>query len=119
MFIISKQFNFSASHILEGLPDDHPCSRLHGHNYIIEVVLEGDTLNAVGFVRDYNELSVIKSWIDHVLDHRHLNECVPGQPSAENLAKYIYDRFKDKFPELVAIRVSETPKTWAEFRYER
>lgn len=116
MYTISKRFEFSASHILTGLPDGHPCGRLHGHNYIVEVVLEGETLNGVGFVRDYNDLAGVKVWIDKVLDHRHLNDIVPGQPSAEGLARYIFDQFRGDIPELVAIRVSETPKTWAEYR---
>ncbi|HBU96439.1 6-pyruvoyl trahydropterin synthase family protein, partial [Thalassospira lucentensis] len=41
MFTITKQFAFSASHQLAGLDADHPCSRLHGHNYIVEVELKG------------------------------------------------------------------------------
>lgn len=116
-YIISKRFEFSASHQLDGLPDDHQCSRLHGHNYIVEVVLEAATLNPVGFVRDYGELAPIKEYIDGVLDHRHLNDQVPPyNPTAEVLAHIIYAAFKDRLPELAAVRVSETPKTWAEYR---
>lgn len=116
MYQISKRFEFSASHQLNGLPDDHPCSRLHGHNYIVEMVLESDTLNAVGFVRDYRELAIVKDFIDKNLDHRHLNEVIIFQTSAENLAKFLYHQFSIHIPELVAVRVSETPKTWAEYR---
>ena len=39
MFSISKQFHFCASHIIEGVPEGHPCGRLHGHNYVVELVL--------------------------------------------------------------------------------
>lgn len=119
MLTISKEFNFSASHVLGGLPEDHPCGRMHGHNYIVVVELSAppDQLNAAGFVRDFGELSVVKSWIDEEIDHRHLND-VLGElnPSAELIAQWIYDHWKEKFPELTAVRVSETPKTWAEFR---
>ena len=38
MYTIAKRFAFSASHIIGGLPDKHPCSRLHGHNYEVEVL---------------------------------------------------------------------------------
>lgn len=115
MFQISKHFTFSASHQLTGLPDDHQCSRLHGHNYIVEVVLESPTLNSIGFVQDYGALAPIKTYIDDKLDHRHLNDLF-DVTTAEALAEHFYKRFKHQFPLLVAVRVSETPKTWAEYR---
>ncbi|MBK5722476.1 6-carboxytetrahydropterin synthase QueD [Dysgonomonas sp. Marseille-P4677] len=113
MYKISKQFAFSASHILEGLPSEHPCSRLHGHNYVITVHLCAEFLNYVGFVKDYRELDNVKKYIDDTLDHRHLNDILPFNPTAENIAKYLYDIFKEKIPELYAVEVSETPKTTA------
>lgn len=113
MYKISKQFAFSASHILEGLPQEHPCSRLHGHNYVVTVHLKAGELNAVGFVKDYRELDGVKRYIDEMLDHRHLNDLFPFNPTAENLAKYLYDTFKKDIPELYAVEVSETPKTTA------
>ena len=39
MYTIAKQFTFSASHQLDHLPEDHQCARLHGHNYVVEIVL--------------------------------------------------------------------------------
>lgn len=116
MYQISKQFHFSASHILGGLSEDHPCGRLHGHNYIVEVVLQSTQLNQVGFVVDYGDLKPLRDYIDSQLDHRHLNDVLPGQPSAENIAKHLFDLCKRYWPETYAIRVSETPKTWAEYR---
>ena len=113
MYKISKQFAFSASHILEGLPADHPCTRMHGHNYIVTVHLKAKELNEVGFVKDYRELSLVKDYIDRELDHRHLNDIFPFNPTAENMAKAIYDKFKPQMPELYAVEISETPKTTA------
>lgn len=113
MYKISKQFSFSASHILEGLPQEHPCSRLHGHNYIITIHLKAEQLNGVGFVKDYRELDNVKKYIDDTLDHRHLNDLFPFNPTAENIAKYLYDVFKKDIPEIYAVEVSETPKTTA------
>jgi 6-pyruvoyltetrahydropterin/6-carboxytetrahydropterin synthase len=113
MYKISKQFSFSASHILDGLPQEHPCSRLHGHNYVITVHLRAEQLNSVGFVKDYRELNNVKRYIDEKLDHRHLNDILPFNPTAENMAKYLYDVFKADIPELYAVEVSETPKTTA------
>ncbi len=117
MYQISKCYSFSASHQLKYLPADHPCARMHGHNYVVEIVLESEHLNKDGFVRDYRELSALKDYIDERLDHRHLNEVLgDNNVTAEQLAKHLYDWAKPQFPETVAIRVSETPKTWAEYR---
>jgi 6-pyruvoyl-tetrahydropterin synthase len=62
MYTIAKRFTFSASHIIGGLPAHHPCARLHGHNYEVEVTLRSPTLDAVGFVRDYHELSALREY---------------------------------------------------------
>jgi len=113
MYKISKQFSFSASHVLNCLDENHPCARLHGHNYIVIVYLQSETLNEYGFVKDYKELRPVKDYIDEALDHRHLNDIFSFHPTAENLAKFLYDRFKSDFPELYAVEVCETPKTRA------
>ena len=117
MFTITKQFHFSASHQLKGLPPEHPCARLHGHNYVVEVVLQSGKLNEIGFVRDYTELNLLKKKIDDELDHRHLNDVLGDEcVTAEQLAKWLYDWCKTRWPEVTAVRISETPKTWAEYR---
>lgn len=117
MYTISKQFHFSASHQLLDLPDEHPCARMHGHNYIVEVVLQSETLNQYGFVLDYNDLSALKDFIDNKLDHRHLNDVLGNNATtAEHLAKYLYDWANAKWPEVSSMRVSETPKTWAVYQ---
>lgn len=117
MYKITKEFACSCSHQLHGLPETHPCSRVHGHNYVITAELKSESLNEVGFVKDYRELEPIKKFVDNVMDHRHLNDVFVGHnPSAENMAKIIFDMFKEEIPQLSAISVSETPKTVA--RYE-
>lgn len=114
MYKISKQFAFSAAHSLDGLPGDHPCTRLHGHNYVVTVHLRSKELNDTGFVKDYNELKVVKQYIDEYIDHRNLNDIMyPVNSSAENLARMFFDIFKPMLPELYAVEVSETPKTSA------
>jgi len=115
MYKISKEFHFSASHILTGLPEGHPCGRLHGHNYIFIMELESNRLNDYGFVKDYRDLDNVKNWIDTVLDHRHLNDIFDFQPSAENIARYIFDLFIVDIPELKRVYVKETEKTIASY----
>lgn len=80
MLTITKEFHFSASHVLERLPSWHPCARMHGHNYIVVLELSArrEDLSEVGFVRDYRELDAFKKWMDDTLDHRHLNEAMGG-----------------------------------------
>ncbi len=117
MFTISKRFEFSASHVLDHLAAGHPCARLHGHNYAVEVLVESPCLDDRGFCQlDYRELDAFKRWIDDTLDHRHLNDVVPVRTTAENLARYIFTEAKKVSLFVVAVRVSETPKTWAEYR---
>jgi 6-pyruvoyltetrahydropterin/6-carboxytetrahydropterin synthase len=116
MFIVSKEFEFCASHQLEGLCEGHPCMRHHGHNYKVIVEMKSETLNDNGFVMDYREMQPIKDFIDGALDHKHLNDFWDFQPSAENIAKKLYEIFKPRFPLISAITVKETDKTAA--RYE-
>jgi 6-pyruvoyltetrahydropterin/6-carboxytetrahydropterin synthase len=111
MYKISKQFFFSASHILDLLAKDHPCARMHGHNYVITIHLKAEDLDKHGFVKDYNFLKIVEKYIEETLDHRHLNDVIPGHPTSENIAKFIYERFKPEILELYAVEVSETPKT--------
>jgi 6-pyruvoyltetrahydropterin/6-carboxytetrahydropterin synthase len=117
MFEISKEFRFSASHQLHGLSDGHPCSRVHGHNYVVVVNLESKVLDNNGFVKDYGELKPIKEYIDTFLDHRHLNDIFEFNPTAENIAKMLFKTFKYGenygYSQLTAVEVKETEKTKA------
>lgn len=125
MFVIAKDFTFSASHQLSHLPPPHPCARLHGHNYTVQVQVTADGLDADGFVLDYGELSRFREYVDQVLDHHHLNDVLGSSvaTTAERLALHLAGVFATLYPvedfpylSLVAVRVSETPKTWAEYR---
>ena len=119
-YTISKEFHFSASHQLGGLPDDHPCARLHGHNYVVKLELTALATDDVGFVFDYGRLKPFAQHIDDFADHRHLNDLLGTRnPTAENLARYFHGQatmmFTAFLPPNTTIRVgvSETPKTWA------
>jgi len=117
MYFISKQFHFSASHIQQQLPPEYACSRLHGHNYVVEIIMHAKELDEKGFAFDVGELKPFQRIIDDELDHRHLNDILPGFTSTECLAKWLFDRAKALWPaHLYSIRISETPKIWAEYR---
>ena len=111
MYKISKQFSFSASHALNLLPEDHPCFRLHGHNYLITIHIKSETLDKYGFVKDYKSLKNVKQFIKEKLDHRYLNEVIPEHPTSENIARFLYEQFKTEIPEMYVVEVSETPQT--------
>ena len=97
------------------------CANLHGHNYVLEVVVAGPVDQASGYVLDLKVLSeVIARRIIQDVDHRNLNTDVPwlcGRiPTAENLALVFWDRLRPEVPDglLRSVRVWETEKNWAE-----
>lgn len=117
LFIIAKTFAFSASHVLFGLPEDHPCARLHGHNYEVTVEMVSASLDAFGFVCDYRSLDPLKKWIDETLDHRHLNDVLgKDNTTAERIARAIHEEARYRGFTLSAVTVKETPSTQATYR---
>ena len=74
MYTITKQFHFSAAHQLNRVPEGHPCGRLHGHNYIVEMVLQSSKLSDQQWVRDFGELDLVKDFLEDEWDHRNLND---------------------------------------------
>lgn len=123
MFTITKDFAFSASHVLDGLPEGHQCGRLHGHNYVVRVELSSSALDTTGFVLDFGDLAPVKRWLDDTLDHRHLNDALPdlSNPTAELMARHIGQEVIPALVDLpegctVAVGVRETDKCWAWWR---
>lgn len=115
-YTIAKQFELSYSHQLDGLPEHHQCARLHGHNAVVEITLAADDLDDVGFVVDYGELGPVKLMLDQTFDHRHLNDVVDFNPTAELLAQFVYDWCAEMGYPIARVGWSETPKTWAWYR---
>jgi 6-pyruvoyltetrahydropterin/6-carboxytetrahydropterin synthase len=123
MFTITKEFHFSAAHQLTHLRPDHPCARLHGHNYVVEIELRALVLNESGFVVDYGELKSVQNYIDAYLDHQHLNTVLGSSmaTTAEHLARHLFGIATERLRgfdgvDITAVRVRETPKTCAEYR---
>ncbi|HEY1592562.1 MAG TPA: 6-carboxytetrahydropterin synthase [Solirubrobacteraceae bacterium] len=125
--LVSRRETFNAAHQLRdpGLSDEEnerifgKCANLHGHNYVLEVVVAGPIDQATGYVFDLKELSdVISRRVIQDVDHRNLNTDVPwlaGQiPSAENLAVAFWERIRPELPEglLRSLRLWETDKNW-------
>lgn len=113
---ITKDFEFSASHVIEDLPFDHPCTRLHGHNFVVRLEMGAKVLDATGFVIDYGAMDEFKDYVDDYLDHHHLNDIVDFNPTAENMAKYIFEWCLEEGWPVKSVGWSETPKTWATYK---
>ena len=89
IYSISKTMEISACHRLE-LSYESKCSRLHGHNWTITVYLATTEKNRDGMVEDFTH---IKERVQGFLDHGNLNELLPFNPTAENLAEWIVNSF--------------------------
>jgi 6-pyruvoyltetrahydropterin/6-carboxytetrahydropterin synthase len=85
MYYIEKKFEISASHHLT-LSYESKCSRVHGHNWIVTVYCKSKNLDENGMVEDFSK---IKSLIHGVLDHNDINDVLPFNPTAENIAHWI------------------------------
>jgi 6-pyruvoyltetrahydropterin/6-carboxytetrahydropterin synthase len=127
--LLGRRESFNAAHQLwdPDLPGEAnrrlfgKCANLHGHNYVLEVVVAGEIDEASGYVLDLKVLSeVVGRQIIRDVDHRNLNTDVPwlkGRiPTAENLALAFWERLQPELPGglLRSVRVWETDKNWAE-----
>jgi 6-pyruvoyltetrahydropterin/6-carboxytetrahydropterin synthase len=127
--LVSRREAFNAAHQLRdpSLSDEEnqrifgKCANLHGHNYVLEVVVAGQIDQATGYVLDLKRLSeVISRRVIDDVDHRNLNTDVPWLegliPTAENLAVAFWQRIGSELPEgtLRSVRLWETDKNWAE-----
>ena len=123
MYRIGKAFSFEAAHHLPGLPAEHKCSRPHGHSYTVEVIVTAGELTGPGFVTDFADLDPLKRHLAEAYDHRMLNDVIDAEPTSENLARILFDWCAANLAlppaaAIAAVRVSETPATWAEYRPE-
>ncbi len=104
---LDVEFTFAAAHRLPRY--DGPCSRLHGHNYRFFVGLEGDVDPRSGMVADFGDVK--RAVQEHVLarvDHRDLN-AVLENPTAENIARWVFETLSPHLPGLAEVRLFEIP----------
>ncbi len=113
---ISQAFRFEAAHFLPHVPEGHRCHRLHGHSYRVELQLEGPVDPAIGFVADFFAIEAAFKPLLGRLDHNYLND-IEGleNPTAENIAVWIWERVKTALPQLARVVVFETQDCFAEY----
>ena len=122
MFEITIEESFAAGHALRNYRGK--CENVHGHNYRCQVTVEGAELDHIGLLVDFVELKKVVHGVLDRLDHQWLNEFPPFDvlnPSAENMAKYIYDEVCEGLKtrqgvKVGAIRLWETDTASATYR---
>jgi 6-pyruvoyltetrahydropterin/6-carboxytetrahydropterin synthase len=113
---ITQAFRFESAHRLPNVGEKHRCHRLHGHSYRVELRLEGAVDPFSGFIVDFFEIETVFRPLLERLDHHYLNEIEGlGNPTAEHIAMWIYERTKPALPQLTRVAVFETPDCWAEY----
>jgi 6-pyruvoyltetrahydropterin/6-carboxytetrahydropterin synthase len=114
---IRKQFKFEAAHVLPWHLGK--CARLHGHSYLLEITLQGPLQSegpSRGMVEDFDVIAqVIEREVIAVLDHRSLNDFMEN-PTAENIARWIWSRIAGHFSRLDEVRLWETATNCAILR---
>jgi len=131
--VVARRVHFNAAHRLHNPARSDqwnrdtfgPCNNpnFHGHNYELDVLVEGEIDPATGYVLD---VSVLKRIVDEVvlavLDHRNLNLDVPWfrdrLPSAENIAVFCWEQIAPRIPagRLKLLRLWETPRNYVEYQ---
>ena len=124
MFEVTVEQTFAAGHALREYKGK--CENIHGHNYRVQVTVEGDRLNRIGLLVDFVEVKRVLREVMGRLDHQFINDLEPFttlNPSAENLAKYFYDEIVRQLPNdaetnarLAQVKIWETDTSIAVYR---
>ena len=131
MYSVTKRIEFCYGHRL--MDYSGMCQHPHGHNAVVEVDVQADTLDQRNMVADFSDIKrIVKSWIDRELDHkmilrrddpladalRRLGEPVfllDSNPTAERIARLIYDVSREHGLAVSRVTVWETPTSWATY----
>jgi len=122
MFEVIIEETFAAGHALRNYKGK--CENVHGHNYRCQVSLEGAELDGIGLLVDFVELKRVVHTVLDRMDHQWLNDFPPFDvlnPSAENMARYIYDEVCQGLKTREGVRIGlvrlwETDTAYATYR---
>lgn len=131
MYSVTKKVEFCYGHRL--LDYDGVCRHLHGHNAVVEIEVQAETLDRRNMVIDFAEIKqTVKGWIDRELDHRMILRhddplvamlqsigepmyLLDSNPTVERIARLIYDISRQHGLPVSRVTVWETPTSWATF----
>ena len=120
IYTIKVITDFAAAHLLRGYAGE--CSRLHGHNWKVEVEVIARVLNEVGMGVDFKDIKASTREVIGAMDHRNLNDLPPFDkinPTAENLAAHIYktlgDKLNDERAQVSAVTIWETERACVKY----
>jgi len=115
--------DFAAAHSLRHYAGD--CSRLHGHNWKVEVEVQARELDELGMAIDFKTVKTLTKRVTDELDHGFLNEIPPFDtlnPTAENIAAHIYRRLGEEINEpriqVYAVTIWETERACVRYTEE-
>jgi 6-pyruvoyltetrahydropterin/6-carboxytetrahydropterin synthase len=112
MYEVTVEDTFAAGHALRGYKGK--CENVHGHNYRVQVTVQGTELDSTGLLVDFVELKRVMRDVIARLDHQFVNDLEPFtviNPSAENMAKYFYDHIAGSLRPETPLRISQV-KLW-------
>ena len=114
MYEISAFGHFDAAHFLRGYPGK--CANIHGHRWKVEITLQGEKLDELGILIDFMDVKSMLKEVLELFDHKMINEVPPFDslnPTAENIARFIYERMADKLRDQTGSNVWITKvKVW-------
>ena len=111
---LDVEFYFAAAHRLPRY--EGPCFRMHGHNYKFFVAVEGDVDPQSGMIADFGEIKrIVGEEILARVDHRVLNDTLEN-PTAENIARWIWESLAPKLAGLAEVRLYEIPDSCVTYR---
>jgi len=117
---VFKSFTIEAAHRLPNVPETHPCARVHGHSFTIELWVRGTIGAKSGWVVDFGDIADAFRPLHQQLDHRLLND-IDGlaNPTSEHLAIWIWDRISPSVRGLSKVVVRETASSGCVYRGPR
>ena len=131
MYSVTKRLDFCYGHRL--LDYDGICKHPHGHNAVVEIEIQAETLDRRNMVTDFSDIKrVMKAWIDRELDHKMILRAddpltrvlqdmgepifvVDSNPTVERIARLLFDVSREQGLPVTRITVWETPTSWATY----
>ncbi len=115
MFELLIEDKFSSAHSLKNYKGN--CENLHGHNWKVQVTVQGDKLNDIGLLMDFRDLKNMLKEVLQELDHTFLNDIQyfkENNTSSEYISKYIYSKLKEKLSNFPSVKLKKVT-SWETF----